>query len=122
MWVTVKDFDRDVKVGDRVKMISQIFNGEQKERLITGIAEETFVYRTESDCEFISSKINRYGDWQVWREPKNNMSFVGIINTVKKGNSVSVNIDTRWESKEQAQEYADECKKVAERLHERWGE
>lgn len=27
-----------------------------------------------------------------------------------------------FRTKEQAQEYAEECKKVAERLHERWGE
>lgn len=97
-WVTVKDFDQDVKVGDKVRVDNDYsFCG-----TVTAIGKMSCLIMGDGREGYISKESSV----SVWRETKRWRGLIGFC----------------FRTKEQAQEYADECKKVAERLHERFKE
>lgn len=132
MWVTVKDFDQDVKVGDKLR-----FNEEECEYIVKYIDDGIYFFARNGINAHSFVKVLPSKDcWQVWRETKRWLPNQGEIYFV-----VGVGLEVKefkfennilevafmetnpvFRTKAQAQEYADECKKVAERLHEKWGE
>lgn len=131
-WVTVKDFDLDVRVGDRLT------RPEYYERIVIvrHIGKQEFFYEFEdSKCGDEGSSRKSF-DWQVWREtkrwkpePGGHYYYAIATGGVCKHECIGHQLDhlffnsgNFFRTSEQAQEYADECKKVAERLHEKWGE
>lgn len=135
-WVTVKDFDRDVKVGDRIRIVYPL-----AERVHEGIAKwigERNIINMSNGIECCSSRhLSTDGLWQVWRETNKWRAVPGemfyYIDTDYRhplrakviypdDGEYHFNSGNYFKTESQAREYADECKKVAERLHERWGE
>lgn len=134
-WVTVKDFDRDVKVGDRIRIVYPL-----AERVHEGIAKwigERNIINMSNGVECCSSRhLSTDGLWQVWREPKRwksepageyyIMNAFLDITTMQDLNDYDDNRQhtsyNYWRLISQAQEYADECKKLAERLHDKYNE
>ena len=130
-WVTVKDFDQDVKVGDRIGLPSE--DGKMAECVFLAAGESIILMKCNG-LELPGAKDDR---WQVWREPVRWIpQHLDPYYTVLPDGSVFptwwepgptlIDMDrfkagNVWRTKEQAQEYADECKKVAERLHEKFG-
>jgi len=132
-WVTVKDFDRDVKVGDKIKM-DQDCKDDWME--VVYIKKNQFVADHNYEMLEVYNKSLNDATWQVWRESKRWRGLAGAEfyfathtgNVTSRKDMYDENDNLLYEigfyfrTKEQAQEYADECKKVAERLHERFKE
>lgn len=132
-WVNVSCFDRDVKVGDKIKM-DQDCKEDWME--VVYIKANQFVADHNYEMLEVYNKYLNDATWQVWREakrwkPEENGKFYYVTPTgeVSRHSCIWHQLDhlffnsgNFFKTSEQAQEYADECKKVAERLHERWGE
>jgi len=132
-WVTVKDFDRDVRMGDKVKMDQDC---EEDSMEVVFIKGSQFVADQNYGMLELYNKSLNDAHWQVWRETKRwkpelkeeyyimcsdlRVRVYTYNNTIDE--SFCVNSENLWKTFEQAQEYADECNKVAERLHEKYQE
>jgi len=132
-WVNVEIFDRDVKLGDRIRSVGETSPNYD---IVKYIGTDVFVVQGLS-IDFASIKSK---DWQVWRETKRWKPSAGVyyyyvspygqIHVCKFSDdenagylhNLHYKIGNCFPSTEMAQEYADECKKVAERLHERFKE
>ncbi len=133
MWHKVEDFDRDVKVGDKLSRLCLVPYDLGNVFTVTAIGRDYYLaYQESARIEYSFNKI----DWQVWREPvRFRASFEMPYYSVKDNFEITKhtelglsydyerhNAGNYFHTSYQAQRYADECKKVAERLHEKWGE
>lgn len=130
IWVKVQNFDQDVKVGDKISVEDASYR--EYSGIVTAIGERTYLLKDGSSEE--TAWDFKY-DAKVWREPKRWRAAHGTDYYFVFDSSVESESDLRGEisssrfdmgnyfrTKEQAQEFSDECKKVAQRLHEKFGE
>lgn len=134
MWITVTDFDRDVKVGDKIRNASVINKYLPEVVLWVSKIDGPYFLAAEGKCRpKVWPKIDRDG-WQVWRETvlwradDSNHFYYFSYNSVLMAQRNYIYEQELFQSgnyfrtQEQAQRYADECKKVADKLHEEFGE
>lgn len=136
MWIKVENFDQDVKQGDLIKL--DYPHNEFKVRHIGAkwlvLMQHNVLHSGIDSYECVELKKQT---WQVWREmerwkPGHHEIY---FYADERGYPImsewtgSVNLDqvrfdqgTVWRTKEQAQAFADECKKVAQMLHEKFQE
>lgn len=139
-WIDVKNFDEDVKVGDKLCYSLNDLSGGII--CVEAITLKSFVGAPNSSTEerlYPKSSITDLGHWQVWRVPKRwkaekgqsywmacigtgGSDVIGVTNGHHPGDRRNYESGNYFRTQEQAQEYADECKKLAEKLHERYGE
>lgn len=133
MWKPVENFDRDVKKGIKIKLDSSDY-----EYVVTGVGDDFFLARMVSPCfHRYEQTYDKKGKLlQVWREPArfraelnklywyvdSDGDLVGSQEMFDSYSETNFKLGNYFRTEEMAQEYADECKKVAMRLHEKWGE
>lgn len=127
-WVTVKNFDKDVRIGDKLKSDdtydSRVFK-------VTGIGETIFLAIHDYETDYKKSH-----HWLVWRETKRWRAENGEYYWyADRDFGIKIDADFRtsvddlhfnsmnyFMTSYQAAQYADECKKLADRLHKKWNE
>lgn len=75
MWVTVKDFDRDVKVGDRLKHDDPDDN---REFIVTSIGKDLFLSILDYESDYQKDIIGKSGESRSVGE-LNYILFTGLL-------------------------------------------